>query len=394
LKRRKSTKVALVANSTWNIYNFRLNLIKRLEKEHAEVIVIAPVDEYIHYLNKASNIRHIPVKNLSRKSTNPFKDLFLFIELFKIYKRERPDLIIHYTIKPNIFGNLAAALSKILSICVVTGLGYTFLNGGLARKISTFLYRISLKFSQKVLFENEDDRALFVKEKIVSQQNSISLNGCGVNTKHFRPAPRNRRDDKLVFLFIGRLLYDKGIVEFVEAAKRMKSQFNDVEFWVLGELDYGNPSAISKNQLLSWVDQKYIIYHGTTSDIKSFIKKSDVIVLPSYREGLPKVILEGMSMGKPIITTDTAGCKQTVDPGKNGLLVPVKNVSELVDAMAYMNKLEDIDLEVMGKLSRKKAVREFDDKIITTAFIDIINDILPKSKTLKRTTKRSKKKVR
>jgi len=273
-------------------------------------------------------------------------------------------------------------LNKILSICVVTGLGYTFLNGGLAKKISNFLYRISFRFSQKVLFENPDDEALFIDTKIVSKNNSVALNGCGVDTKFFRPISQNNKDGRLVYLFIGRLLYDKGIVEFVEAAKRMKAKFDNVEFWVIGELDYGNPSAISKDQLLNWVDQKFIIYHGTTTDIRSFIKKSNVVVLPSYREGLPKVILESMSMAKPIITTNTAGCKQTVNQGKNGLLVPVKNVPELVNAMTYMNELDEIDLEVMGKLSRKKAVQEFDDKIITSQFVEIINDLLPSSKNL------------
>jgi len=394
LKNKKNTKVALVANSTWNIYNFRLNLVKRLEKEGAEVIIIAPVDEYIRYLNKASNIRHIPLKTLSRKSTNPIKDLFLFWELFKIYKKEQPDLIIHYTIKPNIFGNIAAAFNHIRSLCVVTGLGYTFLNGGLAKKISNFLYRISFRFSQKVLFENRDDKALFIKEKIVREKYSVAVNGCGVDTKHYRPGRRDRKDDQLVFLFIGRLLYDKGIVEFVEAAKRMKAKFDNVTFWVIGELDYGNPSAISKDQLLNWVDQKFIYYHGTTSDIRVFIKKSDVVVLPSYREGLPKVILESMAMAKPIITTDTAGCKQTVDSGRNGLLVPVKSVPGLVKAMTFMNELEDIDLEIMGKLSRKKAIQEFDDSIITSQFVQIINEILPVSKRLKKENATSIKSIR
>jgi glycosyltransferase involved in cell wall biosynthesis len=383
LKNRKRTKIVLVANSTWNIYNFRLNLIKKLEASNCEIVVVAPIDEYIHYLYEAVNIKHIPLKNLSRKSTNPFKDILLLLELFRIYRNEKPDIVIHYTIKPNIFGNFAAYLNKIISICVVTGLGYTFLNEGWAKKVSTFLYRYSFSLSDKVVFENADDKDLFVKEKLAKEDICIALKGCGVDTSYFQPQNNKlKKKPKIIFLFIGRLLYDKGIVEFVEAAKTFNQKRDDAEFWVVGELDAGNPSAINKSQLLDWVDKKYILYHGTTTDIRSFIKKSDVIVLPSYREGLPKVILEGMAMGKPIITTLTAGCQQTVDEGRNGYLIPIKDHLALTEAMEKLADFDEDDLKVMGILSRKKVVQEFDDKIITREYIKLLNQLLASEKQI------------
>ena len=376
-------KIALVANSTWNIYNFRLNLIKELEKNGAEVIVIAPIDEYIHYLNKASRIKHIPLKSLSRKSRNPLRDLKLFWELYRIYKSEKPDVVIHYTIKPNIFGNLAAYFNRIISICVVTGLGYTFLNEGWTKKISNLLYRISFRAAKRIVFENKDDRQLFIEDNLVKKEYSISINGCGVDTTFFRPSTYKRNSDKFIFLFVGRLLYDKGIVEFVEAAQIVKKTNPYAEFWVVGELDAGNPSAIRKNQLLNWVDKKYIYYHGTTTNIRSFLKKADAVVLPSYREGLPKVNLEAMAMAKPVITTLTAGCKETVEENVNGFLVPIKDSEKLAGAMQQILKLDDIDLEIMGRVGRKKAVEQFDAQLIAAEYIKIINRLIPPHKNIK-----------
>ena len=166
----------------------------------------------------------------------------------------------------------------------------------------------------------------------------------------------------------------------MEAAREVTKTNPYAEFWVLGELDTGNPSAIRKNQLLDWVDKKYIHYHGTTSDIRLFLRKADAIVLPSYREGLPKVILEAMAMAKPVITTLTAGCKETVDQNVNGFLVPIKDSEKLADAMHQLLELDPIDLEIMGRISRKKAVEQFDAKLVATEYINLINSLFPESK--------------
>ncbi len=372
---RKRYKIAIVANSSWNVYNFRLNLLQKFKSEGFEVIVIAPVDEYIAHLDKFHCDKHIPLKSLSRKSTLPTRDLSLVWELFRIYSEEKPDLVIHYTIKPNIFGNIAAKLANVKSICVVTGLGYTFLKEGLLKSIANQLYKLSFRFANKVVFENQDDRALFIKKKLVNQQKAIAVKGCGINTSHYRPT-KSKENKHLVFTFIARLLYDKGIVEFVEAAKIVKKQYPDTQFWVIGELDIQNPSTISRDQLVEWIDKEYIQYQGTTNDIRKYIKKSDVVTLPSYREGLPKVILEGMAMGKPIITTDTAGCRETVDHGSNGLIVPLKDATALASAMVTMIEIPSEERQSMGQKSREMAVNLFDDAIITEFYLQVIDNVM------------------
>lgn len=369
-------KIAFVANSTWNIYNFRLVLLKAFIKQGFEVVVIAPIDEYITYLNYTSGIRHIPIQSLSRKSTNPIKDVLLFRELRKIYIKEDPDLIIHFTIKLNIFGNLAARVCKIPSICVVTGLGYSFLKEGWIKKMTIALYRFSFKYSSKVIFENKDDTQLFIDSKIAAAEKCIAVKGCGVNLNRFRPLPKQKYKNIIVFTFIGRLLYDKGIVEFVEAAKILKGKYSGVAFHVVGDIDVENPSFIPKTHLLNWIDNKIIIYFGVSKDIRKFIKNSDCIVLPSYREGMPRVVLEGMAMGRPIITTDTPGCRETVEVGKNGYLTPIKNAEELAARMEdfyHLNEYRKLD---MGEKSYEKAVNEFDEKYIVKIYIDIVTNIL------------------
>jgi len=218
----KGRKIALVANSTWNIYNFRLNLIRFLGDNDCEVVVIAPVDEYIHYLNKAHKIKHIPLKGLKREGKNPIHELRLTYNLMRIYRRERLDAIIHFTIKPNIYGNLAANWCKIPSICVVTGLGYTFLHDSLSNRLSQWMYKFSFGFTQKVAFENEDDKNLFVKLKLAKAEQCAVINGCGIDSDYFQQNAQKPYRPVKIFLFIARLLYDKGIVEFVQAAKKVK----------------------------------------------------------------------------------------------------------------------------------------------------------------------------
>ena len=376
MKNRKSKKIALVANSTWNIYNFRLNLIKALVQQGLQVIVIAPVDEYIHYLNKVEGIRHIPLKHLSRDSTSPLQDFKLLIELFKIYQRISPDLIIHYTIKPNIYGNFAAFLSRIRSICVVTGLGYSFLKEGWIKKLTMFQYKLSFMAANAVVFHNPDDKKLFLDKKIVKKEKSSTILGSGVDTRFFKPVEHNNvKSGKTIFTFIGRLLYDKGIEEFVNASRIVKKNYPDVEFWVIGEMDEQNPSYVPKPKLVHWIEEKYIRYFGITQQIQSFINESSCIVLPSYREGLSKVLIEAAASGKPIITTDIPGCRQVVTSGKNGLLVPVKDSNALSLAIEFFHKLPEKEKEIMGKNSRLAALKYFDDKVIIEQYFKTIRKV-------------------
>ncbi|MDZ7877814.1 MAG: glycosyltransferase [Saprospiraceae bacterium] len=372
----QSTKIIIVANTTWNIYNFRLPLLQLLEKRGFQIVVIAPFDEHIIYLNNLNEGSHLLLHKLKRKSMNPLQDALLFVELSRLYWREKPDLIIHYTIKPNIYGNIAAFLQGIPSICVITGLGYSFINNGLIKKITDALYRFSFLGAKKVLFENNDDRDLFIKNGLSQVGQSVSTKGYGVDTDYFQPQKRTRTDHRKVFLFIGRLLYDKGIIEFVEAARRVRQQDPMTDFWVLGELDQENLAAVSEDLLTDWIEDGVIKYYGNVADVRPYIADSDVVVLPSYREGMPRAILEGLAMGKAVVTTDTAGCRETVEEGKNGFLVPVRNVVKLIERIGDFCAMPVVEIEKMGAVSRQKALQEFDQVLINQSILHVIEQTL------------------
>jgi glycosyltransferase involved in cell wall biosynthesis len=371
---RKKT-IAIVDNSTWNIYNFRLGLIKQLKATGYDVLVIAPVDEYIHYLNESGIVRHIPLHYLAPQSNNPLRDMALVVELWDIYRREKPDLILHYTIKPNIYGNLAAWLAGVDAMSTITGLGYTFLHRSLINRMVPALYRIAFKYARRVIFYNHEDRDLFIKKEIIAPHKGHIIPGSGVNVNHFRPLSLPD-DSTFVFLFIGRLLYDKGLAEFVEAARQIRQQYSHAECWVIGEINAKNPAAVSKEDMLHWMEAQDIRYWGVVADVRQYIKKAHVVVLPSYREGVPRSILEAMAMGKPIITTDVAGCRDTVKAGLNGFLVPPADAGALAQAMRKALLLSADDYASMGELSRQIALSEFDEKLITHHYINVIRDIL------------------
>lgn len=378
MKQEKKISIAIVDNSTWNIYNFRFTLIKRLKAAGYRVIVIAPVDEYIHYLNESYFTKHIPTKRMAPQSKNPLRDLMLIWELYKIYKKEKPDLVLNYTIKPNIFGNIAARIAGIPSFSTITGLGYTFMTQNLTNKLVKHLYRFALRGVKKIIFHNPDDRQLFVKRNLSKATQSYTVQGSGVNTNYFRPLSIQPREDKFIFLFIGRLLYDKGLAEFVQAAQQLKKKLPHAEFWVIGEVNIKNPSKIAKDQLLEWVEARDIQYLGPTKDVRKYIRKATAVVLPSYREGMPRAILEGMAMGKPIITTDTPGCRETVEEGKNGYLVPIKNTTALAQAMSKMYHLDLVELTRYGVHSRQMALKKFDDKVIIEQYFNLIEEEVKK----------------
>jgi glycosyltransferase involved in cell wall biosynthesis len=367
-------KIAIVANTTWNIYNFRLNIIRKLISEGHEVIVMSPVDKFITYTETIPEVTHIPIRHLHRDSVNPFNDLRLVFELLHLYRKHRPDLILHYTVKPNIYGGFAASLLGIRSIAVITGLGYSLMHEGWINVITRMLYKLALPSHRKVIFENGDDKILFEKEGLVSGSKSLAIKGCGVDTSFFSPNGDGRAPDMVTFTFIGRLLYDKGVKEFIEAARIVKEKNKHVQFWLVGDLDKENPSSVRNDDLVKWMRDPSIYYHGATENIRKFIEKSDCVVLPSYREGMPRVIMEAMAMERPVITTDTAGCRETVDANVNGYLVPIKNPAALAKAMNDFIVLDDMSRMNMGKAGRQKVLKEFDDRIIADQLYAMLMD--------------------
>jgi glycosyltransferase involved in cell wall biosynthesis len=338
-----------------------------------EVVVIAPVDEYISYKEKYPTVRHYGMRFMDRDSTNPFKDILLVMELIRRYRKIKPDIILHFTNKPNIFGSLAAKICGIPGIAVVTGLGYAFIHNGWIQKMITLLYKWTGRFNYKLIFFNADDRLLFINSGIVKAENAVAVKGSGVNLTDFSPSGQNNTPDKIIFTFIGRLLYDKGIREFVAAAGIVKQKLSGIQFRIVGELDEGNPATVNKDELITWVDDEIVQYHGFVKDVKQIIATSDCIVLPSYREGLPRTITEGMAMAKAVITTDTAGCREAVEDGVNGFLVPPGDSISLAQTMIKFYHLKPEEKLQMGKAGRIKAETDFDDRKIASDVFAVIS---------------------
>lgn len=371
---KRLNKILLVANSTWNFYNFRMNIIDALMDREDEVVLVSPVDEYLAPLLEIKKVRHIPLKNLNRKGVNPVQEVKLYNELKEIYRVELPDLIIHFTIKPNIYGNLAAKSLDIKSICVVTGLGYVFLHDTFYNSFAKRMYQYSFKKAELIIFENEDDRNLFIEKNISAAEKSLSVKGCGVNLDYYKPLLDVKQDhSRTIFTFIGRFMVDKGILEFIDAARQISQKYSKVEFWLAGDVDSGNPASIDQTQLVNWVESGLVKYFGQVKDIRSIIQKSDCVVLPSYREGMSRLLTEAIAMERPVISSDTPGCKDIVDDGKNGYLVPVKDSAALIVAIEKFLRLNEAERNLMGRKGREKATLEFDDQKIATQFMQYID---------------------
>jgi glycosyltransferase involved in cell wall biosynthesis len=368
-------KIIFVSNTSWYLFNFRLELMKTLMGKGYEVIAVAPYDEYVAKL-KEEGFRFISVE-MDRKKLNPAKDLKFFRNLYKIYKKEKPQIVVHYTTKPNICGAIAAKLTKVKCINTVTGLGWLFIEDNWFSKLAKFLYRISFKFPEKIFFQNEDDLKFFVKNRLVNEPKTILIKGSGVDIDYFHPdyCKEFKKDDSIIFLFLGRLLRDKGVGEFADAASILKNKYPDAKFWILGNIDKGNPAGITREKLREWEKLESIEYLGFVDDVRQVICLSDVIVLPSYREGIPRSLLEAASMEKPIITTNSIGCKEVVEESINGFLVPVKDSKALAGAMKRMIEIGEDRRKQMGKAGRQKMLEEFDEKTVIARYLEIIETI-------------------
>lgn len=365
--------IAIVANSCWNIHNFRRPVIDILLKNEWQVLVVAPRDAYSSYIDSYPMIRHVDLNHLSRDGINPLADVRMVMELVKIYREHKPDIVLHYTHKPNIYGGFAARKVGIPSIAVITGLGYPFLRRGVLQWVISRLYRWSSACHKTIVFENMEDREYFRRLHLSGATNTISVNGCGVDTRYFSPVAQPREEGPFTFLFLGRLLSDKGIYEYVAAAEILQKEGKAIRCVVVGEMDPGNPATITDAQLLQWVQENKIEYAGYHQDVRPAIASADCVVLPSYREAIPRVLTEAMAMGKPVITTDTAGCREAVTDGSNGWLVPPGDAVKLAQAMDRMASLSQDERNRMGMAGRQKTVTEYDDTLVAASILAIIN---------------------
>ncbi|MGL4357098.1 glycosyltransferase family 4 protein [Cetobacterium somerae] len=357
----KKLKIFFTANVLWDIYIFRYGVIKALIDDGHEVIAVAPKDSRIDF-PKELGVRHIPIE-LSLRGINPVKDFQLFLQLKNIYIEEKPDIIFHYTIKPNIYGTLAAKCAKIPSIAVLTGLGYSFVEGGIVSKIAKTLYKISLNYSKEVWVLNQDDRKRLMDENIVNEKKIFILPGEGVNTEKFKPILR-KPNKELIFLMVARAFYDKGVREYVEAARIIKEKKYEVKFLFLGALGGDAANGVNEAKMSEYEKAGILEYLGHRKDVENVINSSDCVVLPSYREGISKVLMEAASMEKPIIATNVTGCKEIIEDKKNGYLVNVKDSIDLSEKIERFINLSNEERDEMGRNGRKKILNEFDEKII------------------------------
>ncbi|MDH4091656.1 MAG: glycosyltransferase family 4 protein [Cyclobacteriaceae bacterium] len=362
-------RIAIVVNTSWNIHNFRMNFVHALLAKGHEVHTLAPEDDYTHLLTQAGCVHH-RVKMDSR-GANPIKDSALIIELFMIYKRVKPDVILHYTIKPNVYGTIAASLLKIPVVNNVCGLGTVFLRRNFVSFIAISLYKISFRFASKIYFQNPEDLRLFLDRRLVPADAADILPGSGIDLKRFQPSTF-KRNDKFTFLLISRLITDKGVLEFIEAVRKLRAKGMNAKFQVLGPMDPQHTRGIKIKVIQEWIDSGTIEYLGVTDDVREYIEKADCIVLPSYREGTPRTLLEAASSGKPIIATDVAGCNNVVQNNFNGLLCKLKDAGDLAEKMTVMASLEDEKLKAFGRNGRTKMETEYDEAVVINKYLSTL----------------------
>ena len=344
-----------------------------MESGH-EVYTLAPEDETSVEL-KNSGCTFISLK-MNNKGLNPLGDFQLKNRLISIYKETKPDLIIHYTIKPVIYGSMAAEKLKIPFVNNITGLGTAFIKKNWVTWLVTQLYKSSQKKAGYIFFQNWEDQKFFEKENLLLETVPQEvIPGTGIDIDHFAVQPYSE-PNPVKLLLIARLIWDKGVGEFVEAARKIKSEFSDVRFQLLGFLDVSNRTAISRQQMQNWVEQGIIEYLGETNDVRPYIADADCVILPSYREGLPRTLLEAAAMGRPIIATDVTGCREVVDHGVNGFLCKVKSVDDLTKKMKDMINLSTDERREMGLRGREKVEKEFDEKIIVKKIVNRVESVL------------------
>lgn len=366
----RKLKIMIGLNSAWNLLNFRSGLVRRMLAEDWEVIALAPDCEYSDQV-RALGCQFITLP-LDTHGTNPFKDILLFWRYRCLLKDLRPDVFLGFTVKPNVFGTLAAHSLRIKVINNITGLGSVFNNNNMLCILVRFLYRVALSRSTKVFFQNQDDLELFVNTGIVDPSIATCLPGSGIDLKRFHLLPPKSNSNLITVLLLSRMLFDKGVGEYVEAAISLKPQYPNIEFALMGFLDLKNKTAISRSQMDAWIAMGSVVYWGVSDDVRSAIAQADVVVLPSYREGTPRVLLEACAMGRPVITTSSVGCKNVVDDGVTGFLCEPKNAEDLARAIRNFLSLSQYQRFNMGLEGRRKMELEFDEEIVVRHYLEVI----------------------
>ena len=379
-------KVLIVLNSAWNLLNFRSGLIKELIEKGHEVVLAAPQDEHVPALKAlGASFVNLPMR---AHGINPFADLKLLWNMVFLLKAIKPTVLLAYTVKPNIYGGLAGRIVSIPVINNIAGLGSVFIKGGWVASVLTKLYRLALARSFCVFFQNPDDRLQFIEKGLVRVEKTNLVPGSGINLNQFQVAPlpclRESRlpfeEREFVFLLVSRLLRDKGVIEYVEAARHLKPLYPRAKFALLGSRDLENPNAVSDKLFNNWQSEGTVSYWGTSSDVRIELALVDCVVLPSYREGTPRSLLEAAAMGRPLIATDVPGCREVVHAGLNGLLCDPRDYKSLATQMENVLKMTPDKLYKFTQASRELVQEQFDENLVIEAYLRVLQKINRKSK--------------
>ena len=366
-------KIAFVANTCWNIYNFRRGLVQNFLSKGDEVLVLAPTDAYTREV-RDWGVKFIDTL-LEGTGANPLKDLSYLRTLFRVFKKEKPDIVLSYTIKANIYASLAGKPTSTPVICNVSGLGTVFLVKGLAGKVAMMLYKIAFRYSKYIFFQNEDDKSMFVSYVKVEDKKTGILPGSGIDLQRFLPTPL-KETGTTSFLMIARVIIEKGVREYAEAASYFKEN-DEVKFSLIGEFDEGHARSIDKEELNAWIESGSITYFDHSNDIVKIIEEHDVVVLPSYREGTPRTLLEGAALGRPLITTNVPGCKEVVKDGFNGFLCEAKSAKSLLAKFQLFLSLNEQEKNQLAANSRTLVEQAYDERIVIGMYDDVIRRIIP-----------------
>ncbi len=370
-----SRKLVLAINAAWNIANFRAGLIRGLQAEGWEVVAMAPRDAHVPRI-EALGCRFVALP-MHAGGTHPWRDWQLYRRYQAALAAERPDAFLGFTIKPNVWGSLAAHGLGIPVVNNIAGLGTAFIRGSWLTAVARLLYRRALRRSHRVLFQNDDDLRYFVDTGLVDASRAGRVPGSGVDLTQFAftalpPAGAGR---PLRLLFVGRLLRDKGLVELVQAARLLREAGVAVDLALLGFLDVDNRSAITRSELDAWQSEGILRYLGSADDVRPHVAAADAVVLPSYREGVPRTLLEAAAMGRPLIASDAIGCRDVVDDGINGLLARTGDSTHLAVQIRHMAELGAEARAAMGRAGRFKVEREFDERIVVETYCRVLAGI-------------------
>jgi glycosyltransferase involved in cell wall biosynthesis len=369
-----SRTVVIAANSSWNIVTFRQGLIRAIREAGYEPLVVASADPAAEERMEGLGVERVRV-DIERSGLNPVADLRLLLQYRQILKERAPAAFLGFTIKPNIYGTIAASSAGIPVVANVSGLGTVFLNGGSLMKFVISMYRFALRRANLIFFQNPEDRQLFVDKEIVRREQTRVLPGSGIDLRRYSPALL--QNGPPIFLLIARLLGDKGVREFAEAARSLRGVLPGARFQLLGPLDRENRTSIDPGELDRWVAEGAVEYLGSTDDVRPFIERASVVVLPSYREGLPRSLLEGAAMGRPLIATDVPGCRELVRDGVNGLLCSVRDAGSLAGAMLKLGEMSVEQRRSMGQSARALVEERFGEDLVLQAYLDALAELAP-----------------